>query len=104
VHIAELHWKYYKYLMRINELILELSFQGSPCTKDCSGHMAGYNWAQKHPMTPAASPSKSFNNGAGIAANQSKPGVRPKIRNAQGKFASHPIVKPKRLTPTVPRV
>lgn len=22
-------------------------FKGSPCTKDCSGHRAGYAWAQK---------------------------------------------------------
>lgn len=80
--------------MRINELILELSFQGSPCTKDCSGHKAGYAWAQKHPMTPAASSSPSFNKGAAIAVNQSKPG---KLRKPKQ-------IKPKTLTPTVQNV
>ena len=24
----------------------ELSFLGSPCTKDCSGHRAGYAWSK----------------------------------------------------------
>ena len=24
------------------------SFAGSPCTSDCSGHEAGYNWAEEH--------------------------------------------------------
>jgi hypothetical protein len=23
-------------------------FHGSPCTEDCSGHEAGYNWAAEH--------------------------------------------------------
>lgn len=26
-------------------------FHGSPCTSDCSGHEAGYNWAQDHDIT-----------------------------------------------------
>lgn len=24
------------------------TFAGSPCTSDCSGHEAGYNWAEEH--------------------------------------------------------
>jgi hypothetical protein len=24
------------------------TFEGSPCTSDCSGHEAGYNWAEEH--------------------------------------------------------
>lgn len=24
------------------------SFAGDPCTQDCSGHEAGYNWAEEH--------------------------------------------------------
>ena len=24
------------------------TFAGSPCTSDCSGHEAGYNWAESH--------------------------------------------------------
>jgi len=31
---------------RGNEQLDELSFLGSPCTKDCSGHRAGYDWSK----------------------------------------------------------
>ena len=45
----------------------ELSFLGSTCTRDCSGHRAGYAWSKaragaKVPM----SRSPSFNNGAAL--------------------------------------
>ena len=45
----------------------ELSFLGSTCTRDCSGHRAGYAWSKaragaKVPM----SRSSSFNNGAAL--------------------------------------
>ena len=46
----------------------ELSFMGSQCTKDCSGHRAGYSWYKKKGYEPA-SWSRSFNNGAAIAAS-----------------------------------
>jgi len=43
----------------------ELSFLGSPCTKDCSGHRAGYAWSKQRGGQPGNSPfSPSFNNGA----------------------------------------
>lgn len=45
----------------------ELSFLGSPCTRDCSGHRAGYNWAKQHINQPANSASQSFNNGVALA-------------------------------------
>ena len=46
----------------------ELSFLGSPCTKDCSGHRAGYAWSKARGGVDAASPfSPSFNNGAALA-------------------------------------
>ena len=45
----------------------ELSFLGSPCTKDCSGHRAGYNWSKGRGKIHAASWSQSFNNGAALA-------------------------------------
>ncbi len=48
----------------------ELTFKGSTCTKDCSGHEAGYNWYQRKGRVPN-SHSKSFNKGADIAANES---------------------------------
>ena len=45
----------------------ELSFLGSPCTKDCSGHRAGYAWSQSKGGAPGNSPfSPSFNNGANL--------------------------------------
>jgi hypothetical protein len=45
----------------------ELSFLGSPCTKDCSGHRAGYAWSRARGNVHAASWSPSFNNGAALA-------------------------------------
>lgn len=47
----------------------ELMFMGlSPCTKDCSGHRAGYKWSRKRNRSHASSWSDSFNRGAAIAA------------------------------------
>ena len=43
----------------------ELSFLGSPCTKDCSGHRAGYAWSERKGGRVANSPwSPSFNKGS----------------------------------------
>lgn len=44
----------------------ELSFLGSECTKDCSGHRAGYEWSGRHGNIHAASWSPSFNKGAAL--------------------------------------
>ena len=44
-----------------------LMFKGSPCTVDCSGHRAGYEWYKRKRKVPN-SHSQSFNNGANIAA------------------------------------
>jgi hypothetical protein len=46
----------------------ELTFMGSQCTKDCSGHRAGYNWSVSKGRKSAASWSNSFNKGAELAA------------------------------------
>lgn len=47
----------------------ELMFMNmSPCTKDCSGHRAGYEWSARHNNANSASWSRSFNNGAAIKA------------------------------------
>ena len=47
------------------EQLDELSFLGSPCTKDCSGHRAGYAWSQSKGGQVANSPfSPSFNKGS----------------------------------------
>lgn len=45
----------------------ELTFLGSQCTKDCSGHRAGYQWFQRRRQQPQ-SRSPSFNKGAALAA------------------------------------
>jgi len=49
------------------EQLRELSFLGSECTKDCSGHRAGYEWYKQRGYEPA-SWSNSFNRGAALAA------------------------------------
>lgn len=47
----------------------ELTFMGlSQCTKDCSGHRAGYAWSRSRGGATAASWSPSFNRGAEIAS------------------------------------
>ena len=50
------------------EKLDELSFLGSECTKDCSGHRAGYDWSKRKGLKPGNSPySPSFNKGAALA-------------------------------------
>lgn len=54
--------------MKITEIISEadLFFKGDKdylCTKDCSGHGAGYSWAKKKNVTKCNSHSNSFNRG-----------------------------------------
>jgi hypothetical protein len=47
----------------------ELTFLGSECTKDCSGHRAGYEWSARKGNRPGNSPySPSFNKGANLRA------------------------------------
>jgi GNAT superfamily N-acetyltransferase len=48
------------------EQLDELYFLGSQCTKDCSGHRAGYNWFKIKQRDPN-SHSPSFNKGAALA-------------------------------------
>ena len=50
-----------------DEQLDELSFLGSQCTKDCSGHRAGYEWSKRKGLRQANSWSPSFNKGAGLA-------------------------------------
>ena len=50
------------------EQLDELQFKGSECTKDCSGHAAGYEWSQRKGLRHGNSPySPSFNKGAALA-------------------------------------
>lgn len=47
--------------------LVELSFHGSQCTKDCSGHRAGYKWSlDRGGVENPHSPSQSFINGSNI--------------------------------------
>ena len=71
--------------MRIAELLTELSFMGHTCTKDCSGHAAGYAYAQKKGLkAPTNTPSKSFDFGTGIATKAKKTAVKPKVQVPPG--------------------
>jgi hypothetical protein len=49
-----------------DQSLQELSFLGSPCTRDCSGHRAGYKWYKRN-RRPPNSWSNSFNKGAALA-------------------------------------
>lgn len=52
-----------------DEQLDELQFLGSECTKDCSGHRAGYDWSARKGNIPGNSPySPSFNKGANLRA------------------------------------
>lgn len=52
--------------IEIPEQLDELSFLGSECTYDCSGHRAGYAWYHRNQRDPM-SWSPSFNKGAALA-------------------------------------
>ena len=48
-----------------------LVYKGYPCTKDCSGHRAGYEWSQARGGQNANSPfSPSFNKGSAIGTQE----------------------------------
>ena len=59
--------------MRSKEFIDEAKFMNSPCTKDCSGHKAGYEWSKRNNSASASTKSTSFNQGAFLAKNYKKP-------------------------------
>ncbi|WP_338505917.1 hypothetical protein [Pseudomonas poae] len=43
-----------------------VTFDGNPCLSDCSGHQAGYDWAEHNDIDDESScstPSASFNEG-----------------------------------------
>jgi hypothetical protein len=61
--------QYFKHRASESEHLDELSFKGSQCTKDCSGHRAGYEWSLRKGGVDAASWSPSFNKGAWLFKN-----------------------------------
>jgi len=57
--------KFQKARAKTKQELDELEFLGSPCTRDCSGHRAGYAWSQSKGGQVAQSPfSPSFNTGS----------------------------------------
>lgn len=75
----------------MDQLLNELTFHGSPCTKDCSGHSAGYNYEKRNQFNIRQStPSNSFNNGTEIATNMRRLGrinaIGSGIRGKGGRF------------------
>ena len=58
--------------MKIQEILeaTGLTFMGSPCTKDCSGHRAGYKWGRHRGGAVATGKSQSFVNGTLIASDE----------------------------------
>ena len=73
------------------EIIAELSFHGSKCTQDCSGHKAGFSWEKKHNQNVRQqTPSNSFNNGTQIATDMRGKGrinaIGSNIKNDKGQF------------------
>jgi hypothetical protein len=95
--------------MKIKEILAELTFHGSKCTKDCGGHSAGFAWGMQNKNQQSCnSSSPSFNKGCEIAADQKKTGVvrRPKIRDVRGRFAPKPMprqaAKPRQPVSTTP--
>jgi hypothetical protein len=56
-----------EFVRKHRKKVNELDFLGSQCTKDCSGHRAGYAWSQRKSIVPN-SRSPSFNKGAALQA------------------------------------
>jgi GNAT superfamily N-acetyltransferase len=73
------------------EIINELTFFGSQCTKDCSGHRSGYLWSRrKNAQQVPQSHSPSFNKGAAIGIQHMRQGRNPigasGIRGQRGRY------------------
>jgi len=81
--------------MKLRDIISELTFAGRKCTKDCSGHQAGYRYAIRTGNTGPSSPySPSFNSGQEVAADRMSGKTRnPKVRTPAGKFAPKPKLR-----------
>lgn len=85
--------------MKIREIISELTFYGRQCTKDCSGHTAGWNWAnRKNIQSPGDcnSRSNSFNGGCRVALDQKQRNQKityPRVRDERGRFYNRPKMR-----------
>lgn len=87
--------------MRISELFeAGLTYRGYPCTKDCSGHQAGYNWAVAYGLDPDSCPysTNSFWEGC-ISKDEPGPDVEESIvREAQPRANARENIRPDRST------
>lgn len=90
--------------MRIHEIITELTFNGLPCTKDCSGSRSGHLWSRKHNIKD---PDKCVSNNGHISFSNSckknaadqrdgKYKIMPSIRGDKGRFQKFQPEKPDR--------
>lgn len=85
--------------MKLSDLLFERTFMGSPCTKDCSGHRAGYAWSRVRGGQRANSWSPSFNNGAALAMKPRKKITRmvnKKLRSSAVRTGVKTPIKPKK--------
>ena len=77
-----------------DEQLNELQFMGSQCTKDCSGHRAGYNWSKARGGVEANSPfSPSFNKGSAIGKTELTKQQQPKQAKPSPQQVSNPGYK-----------
>ena len=95
--------------MRIHEIITELtysglSYNGLPCTKDCSGNRSGFSYAKSHNIKdPDECRSRnghpSFLNACRKNAADQRDGkfkISPPVRSTSGKFQKFQPEKPDR--------
>lgn len=83
--------------MKLRDIINELTFHGRLCTKDCSGHKAGWEWERKNQTNQKRNtPSNSFNTGTEVAIAQrqaNKDPIGTNIRGEKGRFQKFQQVK-----------
>lgn len=69
-------WKFLAALLLLGGPASAQSFGGYPCTDDCSGHEAGYEWADRNgidTVDDCAGNSNSFNEGCRAYVEESDP-------------------------------
>ena len=73
----------------LDENLMELTFHGSTCTKDCSGHRAGYQWSlNRGGVQNPQSASQSFVNGSNIGHRMVQTNKQQRTQGG-GKIAGH---------------
>ena len=78
-----------------DEQLNELQFMGSQCTKDCSGHRAGYAWSKARGGQNANSPfSPSFNKGSVLGTQEIQKAKQQPKKPAPPANPARPIAGP----------